>query len=169
MLFHKNMKKNIVAKWMAAKHVLSFPKIRHVHHWQFRDYLFSFWSTHVVILVCVKSEVVFSMHLLYLLSNTQYFISSWWLGKIFELLRDYFGAALLILSIRHANIGIVFLYIENSQWRLYMNSQSDLTECLTLSQIWLFITSLSQKYCNLIGWYWEKFTRQIWLLTCLIW
>lgn len=113
---------------MAAKHVLSFPKIRHVHHWQFRDYLFSFWSTHVVILVCVKSEVVFWMHLLYLLSNTQYFISSWWLGKIFELLRDYFGAALLILSIRHANIGIVFLYIENSQWRLYMNSQSDLTE-----------------------------------------
>ena len=122
------MKKNIVANWMAAKHVLSFPKIRHVHHWQFRDYLFSFWSTHVVILVCVKSEVVFSMHLLYLLSNTQYFISSWWLGKIFELLRDYFGAALLILSIRHANIGIVFLYIENSQWRLYMNSQSDLTQ-----------------------------------------
>ena len=113
---------------MAAKHVLSFPKIRHVHHWQFRDYLFSFWSTHVVILVCVKSEVVFWMHLLYLLSNTQYFISSWWLGKIFELLRDYFGAALLILSIRHANIGIVFLYIENSQWRLYMNSQSDLTQ-----------------------------------------
>ena len=102
---------------MAAKHVLSFLTIRHVHHWQFRDYLFYFWNTHVVILVCVKSEVVLSMHRLYLLSNTctQYFISYWCLGKIFELLCDYFGAVLLILSIRHANIGIVFLYIENSQ------------------------------------------------------
>ena len=60
-------------------------------------------------------------------------------------------------TIGHVNIGIIFLFIWNSQWCLY-NTQSVLIGCSTLSQ----------EYYKLIGLYWRLMRRQLWTLTCPI-
>ena len=54
----------------------------------------------------------------------------------------------------HVNIGIIFLFIGNSQWCLY-NTQSILIGCSTLSQ----------EQCNLIDLYWKLMRRQLWTLS----
>ena len=38
----------------------------------------------------------------------------------------------------------------------------------TLSRNLIGCSTLSQEYCKLIGWYWEKMRRQLWTLTCPI-
>ena len=38
----------------------------------------------------------------------------------------------------------------------------------TLSQNLIGCSTLSQEYCNLIGWYWKIMRRQLWILTCPI-
>ena len=57
----------------------------------------------------------------------------------------------------HVYIGIIFLCIGNSQWRLY-KTQSILIGCSTLSQ----------EYCKPIGFFWKLMRRQLWTLTCRI-
>ena len=59
--------------------------------------------------------------------------------------------------IGHVYIGIIFLFIGNSNW------------CLCKTQLILIGCSTpSQEYCKLIGWSWKIMRRQLWTLTCLI-